>query len=59
MEKMQTLLFADAVGWQECFTHGGYDPHAYYQLFDLEQMMVEDGYISCPICDVEIGGDGP
>lgn len=60
MDKKQTYLFADAVGWQECEAnpeeHGGFDPHAYHELFELEQMMLDDGYISCPMCLVEIAG---
>lgn len=59
MEKKQASLFTDAVGWQKCECnpeHGEYNPHAYYELYDLEQMMLDDGYISCPFCLVEIAG---
>lgn len=55
-EKRQTKLFADAVGWQKCNAHGEYNPHAYYSALDIESMMIEDGYIDCPFCLIEIVG---
>ena len=55
-EKIQIRLFADAIGWQKCNAHGEYNPHAYYNDYEIECMMLEDGYILCPFCLVEIAG---
>ena len=50
-ENQQTKLFVDAIGWQECDYHGGFNPHAFYDERDIEQMMLEWGIIDCPYCN--------
>ncbi len=55
-ETRQTKLFVDAVGWQKCDAHGEYNPHAAWSALEIEEMIINEGYIDCPYCMVEIGG---
>ena len=55
-ERIQTRLFADAIGDQDCNVHGKFDPHFYYSDLEIESMMVEQGYIDCMRCLWEMVG---
>ena len=44
--------------WLECKIHEGYDPRAYYTDFEIENMLIEQGFIDCPMCLSEICDQG-
>lgn len=39
-----------------CEVHGWFDAAAYYTENEIEKMLVEQGYIDCPMCLAEIVG---
>lgn len=39
-----------------CHIHGEYDPMAWYEEDEIEEMLKESGQIDCPMCMAEIVG---